>query len=65
MPFQWYPCRDGDCSAGRKNGRVSKVVTVRFEAKDVVRHPMVQAIVEAYERDATEQRGAAGLPLDR
>ena len=63
-----------DLPPGQKSGLVealrvldgvSKVVTVRFEAKDVVRHPMVQAIVEAYERDATEQRGAAGLPLDR
>ncbi|MBP0616297.1 PhoH family protein [Jiella mangrovi] len=63
-----------DLPPGQKSGLVealrvldgvSNVVTVRFEAKDVVRHPMVQAIVEAYERDATEQRGASGLPLDR
>ncbi|WAP71183.1 PhoH family protein [Jiella pelagia] len=63
-----------DLPPGQKSGLVealrvlegvSNVVTVRFEAKDVVRHPMVQAIVEAYERDATEQRNASGLPLVR
>ena len=63
-----------DLPPGQKSGLVealrvlegvSNVVTVRFEAKDVVRHPMVQAIVEAYERDATEQRSASGLPLVR
>lgn len=35
---------------------VKSIVTVRFEAKDVVRHPLVAAIVEAYESDATHQR---------
>ena len=63
-----------DLPPGQKSGLVealrvlegvANVVTVRFEAKDVVRHPMVQAIVEAYERDATERRSASGLPLDR
>ncbi|MCE7030270.1 PhoH family protein [Jiella avicenniae] len=63
-----------DLPPGQKSGLVEalrvlddvpNIVTVRFEAKDVVRHPMVQAIVEAYERDATEQRSASGLPLDR
>ena len=63
-----------DLPPGQKSGLVEalrvlegvpNVVTVRFEAKDVVRHPMVQAIVEAYERDATEQRNTGGSPLDR
>ncbi|WP_062208641.1 PhoH family protein [Aureimonas sp. AU12] len=35
---------------------VSSIVSVRFEAKDVVRHRLVQSIVEAYESDATDQR---------
>ncbi|SKA23541.1 PhoH family protein [Consotaella salsifontis] len=37
---------------------VKNVVTVRFEAKDVVRHPLVAAIVEAYDADATRRRAA-------
>ncbi|WP_102959587.1 PhoH family protein [Mangrovicella endophytica] len=60
-----------DLPPGQKSGLVealrvldgvSNVVTVRFEAKDVVRHPLVQAIVEAYEEDATRQRTAAIPP---
>ena len=35
-------------------GDVENIVTVRFTDKDVVRHPMVAAIVRAYEK-----RGAA------
>lgn len=35
---------------------VSNIVSVRFEAKDVVRHRLVQSIVEAYEGDATQKR---------
>ncbi|WP_294641531.1 PhoH family protein [uncultured Aureimonas sp.] len=38
---------------------VSSIVSVRFEAKDVVRHRLVQAIVEAYEADATQTRAKA------
>ncbi|TFF25445.1 PhoH family protein [Jiella endophytica] len=57
--------KSGLVEAMRVLDGVANIVTVRFEAKDVVRHPMVQAIVEAYERDATEQRGASGAPLDR
>ena len=62
-----------DLPPGQKSGLVEalrvldgvgNIVTVRFEAKDVVRHPMVQAIVEAYERDATHQRGVAGRQVD-
>ena len=37
---------------------VSNIVTVRFQSADVVRHKLVQAIVEAYEGDATRQREA-------
>ena len=35
-------------------GDVENIITVRFTDKDVVRHPMVAAIVRAYEK-----RGAA------
>ncbi|WP_058602028.1 MULTISPECIES: PhoH family protein [Aureimonas] len=35
---------------------VSNIVSVRFESKDVVRHRLVQSIVEAYEGDASEKR---------
>ena len=54
-----------DLPPGQKSGLVealrvldgvSGIVTVRFESKDVVRHRLVQAIVEAYESDATRQR---------
>lgn len=54
-----------DLPPGQKSGLVealrvlddvSGIVTVRFEAKDVVRHRLVQAIVEAYEADATRSR---------
>lgn len=41
---------------------VKNVVTVRFQAADVVRHPLVQAIVEAYEGDATRRRPGAPAP---
>ena len=62
-----------DLPPGQKSGLVealrvldgiSNVVTVRFEAKDVVRHHLVQAIVEAYEADAEKNRVPA-LPGDR
>ncbi len=54
-----------DLPPGQKSGLVEAlrvldgvngIVTVRFESKDVVRHRLVQAIVEAYESDATRQR---------
>ncbi len=63
-----------DLPPGQKSGlveavrileNVPKAVTVRFQAKDVVRHPLVQAIVEAYEDDATRQRPAVGPGEDR
>ncbi|MFD2238809.1 PhoH family protein [Aureimonas populi] len=56
-----------DLPPGQKSGLVealrvledvTSVVTVRFEAKDVVRHRLVQAIVEAYEADAARSRPA-------
>jgi len=34
---------------------VESVSIVRFTGADVVRHPLVQRIVEAYERDETER----------
>ncbi|KQT83936.1 PhoH family protein [Aurantimonas sp. Leaf443] len=61
-----------DLPPGQKSGLVealrilepvTSVVTVRFEAKDVVRHPLVQAIVEAYEEDV-RARVAATRPAD-
>ena len=63
-----------DLPPGQKSGLVeavrilegvSKAVTVRFQSKDVVRHPLVQAIVEAYEADATQQRPLVGPGEDR
>ncbi|MEP0507514.1 MAG: PhoH family protein, partial [Aurantimonas coralicida] len=62
-----------DLPPGQKSGlaeamrileTVPQAVTVRFAAKDVVRHPLVQAIVEAYEEDATRAR-APGIPAAR
>ncbi|MBC6715269.1 PhoH family protein [Aurantimonas sp. DM33-3] len=62
-----------DLPPGQKSGLVEamriletvpQAVTVRFAAKDVVRHPLVQAIVEAYEEDATRAR-APGIPAAR
>ncbi|MDY8107848.1 PhoH family protein [Fulvimarina sp. 2208YS6-2-32] len=49
---------------------VSKIVTVRFKAADVVRHPLVQSIVEAYEGDAARRAPqsagpAGGRPVRR
>ena len=60
-----------DLPPGQKSGLVealrvldgvSNIVSVRFEAADVVRHKLVQAIVEAYESDATRARVAAAMP---
>ncbi|WP_062227071.1 PhoH family protein [Aureimonas frigidaquae] len=59
-----------DLPPGQKSGLVEAlrvldgvggIVTVRFEAKDVVRHRLVQAIVEAYEADVSARlTGADG-----
>ena len=37
---------------------VKGIAVTRFTAKDVVRHPLVQRIVEAYERDSGEGNGS-------
>ena len=37
---------------------VKGIAVTRFTAKDVVRHPLVQRIVEAYERDSGEDNGS-------
>ncbi|MBB3952231.1 PhoH family protein [Aureimonas jatrophae] len=59
-----------DLPAGQKSGLVEalrvlegveNIVSVRFAAADVVRHHLVQAIVEAYEADASDQRVSAPL----
>ncbi|MEF2073795.1 PhoH family protein [Consotaella aegiceratis] len=59
-----------DLPSGQKSGLiealrvlsgVGNIVTVRFEAKDVVRHPLVTAIVEAYEADSARRR-ASDIP---
>ena len=34
------------------------MVTVRFNETDVVRHPLVAEIVQAYDRDGKKARGA-------
>ncbi|MHC5306426.1 PhoH family protein [Bartonella sp. LJL80] len=47
--------RSGLTEAMRILGNVENIVTVRFNEKDVVRHPLVAAIVTAYDRDAREQ----------
>ena len=65
-----------DLPTGRRSGLVEAiqivrsidgVSLVRFDERDVVRHPLVQAIVKAYEafsesesRDATRDRDDAG-----
>ena len=50
--------KSGLVEALRVLSGVSNIVTVRFQSADVVRHKLVQAIVEAYEGDATRQREA-------
>ncbi|WP_082015951.1 PhoH family protein [Aureimonas altamirensis] len=50
--------KSGLVEALRVLAGVSNIVTVRFQSADVVRHKLVQAIVEAYEGDATRQREA-------
>ena len=37
---------------------VKGIAVTRFTAKDVVRHPLVQRIVEAYERESGDDGGA-------
>jgi len=39
---------------------VTGIVTVRFNEKDVVRHPLVAEIVSAYDRDSKVARGMGG-----
>jgi phosphate starvation-inducible PhoH-like protein len=39
---------------------VTGIVTVRFNEKDVVRHPLVAEIVSAYDRDSKVARGLGG-----
>lgn len=56
--------KSGLVEAMRVLGDIPNVVTVRFEAKDVVRHHLVQAIVEAYEADSTRNRIPV-LPSER
>ena len=60
-----------DLPAGRVSGLVEAirvvravdgVATVRFDERDVVRHPLVQAIVRAYEDLATDDRDGPRLP---
>ncbi len=60
-----------DLPAGRVSGLVEAirvvravdgVATVRFDERDVVRHPLVQAIVKAYENATTDDRGGSRLP---
>jgi len=36
---------------------VPGIAVTRFTAKDVVRHPLVQRIVEAYEQDSRKNGG--------
>jgi phosphate starvation-inducible PhoH-like protein len=36
---------------------VPGIAVTRFTARDVVRHPLVQRIVEAYERDSRKDGG--------
>ncbi len=60
-----------DLPAGRVSGLVEAirvvraidgVATVRFDERDVVRHPLVQAIVKAYEDATTDDRDGPRLP---
>jgi phosphate starvation-inducible PhoH-like protein len=60
-----------DLPAGRVSGLVEAirvvraidgVATVHFDERDVVRHPLVQAIVKAYESATTDDRGGSRLP---
>ena len=47
-------CNSGLVEAMRIVKAVEGVVLVRFDERDVVRHPLVQAIVKAYETDARQ-----------
>ncbi len=51
--------RSGLVEALRVLDGVAGIVTVRFNEKDVVRHPLVGEIVAAYDRDAKIARGIA------
>ncbi|TWG92406.1 phosphate starvation-inducible protein PhoH [Mesorhizobium sp. J18] len=53
--------KSGLVEALRVLDEVPGIVTVRFNESDVVRHPLVAAIVAAYDRDATGV-GTAGKP---
>ena len=44
----------GLADAVRKLGRLPAVSVVRFDNKDVVRHPLVGSIIEAYETAARQ-----------
>ncbi len=46
--------KSGLTEAMRILGSIDNIVTVHFSQKDVVRHPLVTAIVTAYDRDARE-----------
>lgn len=55
--------RSGLAHALHVLGDVPAVGVARMTATDVVRHPLVGAIVEAYERDATREAGEAAAEL--
>ena len=45
---------------------VEGIATMRFSQADVVRHPLVQSIILAYERSATRERERNGVdPADK
>jgi len=63
-----------DLARGQKSGLIEadRILTgvrgiafTRFTSADVVRHPLVQKIVNAYERDAGAKRPAGGAGADR
>ncbi len=45
--------------------RVEGIAVMRFTEADVVRHPLVQSIIRAYERDAVARRGSNGSETPR
>jgi phosphate starvation-inducible PhoH-like protein len=54
--------RSGLVEAARILETVEGIGFMRFDENDVVRHPLVQAIIRAYDRDAGREPADAGVP---
>jgi phosphate starvation-inducible PhoH-like protein len=48
--------------AVRRLGRLERVAVVRMEPSDIVRHPLVESIVKAYDEEEQTESGNGGPP---